>query len=113
MNEKNFSNENDELMFYHTTLRNVISLTTLGFVCLTFSETINKKINNLILKILSFIFLLIAFYFNYNLIELFSTLNKNYKFVGNYLNINYSFILILVIIEIFIIYKILMLLMKK
>ena len=112
MDKKIFRDERDTLMFYHTTLRNIIGLTTLAFVSLTFSNNLKKKINNVILKLLGFIFSLMAFYFNYSLIDLFSNSDKYYKFVNNYLTVNYGIFIILAILEIFIIYKLFEILLK-
>ena len=111
MDKKIFNNENEILMFYHITLRNIIGLTTLAFVSLTFSRNL-KKINNIILKILAFIFSLMALYFNYSLIQVFSNFNKDYKFSNNYLMVNYGIFAILLILKIFIIYKLFLILFK-
>jgi small-conductance mechanosensitive channel len=113
MAKKIFNNERETLMFYHTTLRNIIGLTTLAFVSLTFSKNLKTKINDIILKLLAFIFSLMALYFNYSLIQAFSNSDKDYKFVNNYLTVNYGIFAILVVLKIFIIYKLFVIFIKR
>lgn len=101
------------LMFYHSTFRNVLGLTTLSFVCLTFSKNLKSILSEFILKLLAFIFAIISFYFNYTLIMLFKSSDKHYKYVSKYLYVNYTIFLILFIVKIFIIYQIVSLLIKN
>ena len=107
------SNEEIEvLLFYHSTLRNVLGLTTLSFVCLTFSKNLKSILSEFVLKILAFIFAAIAIYFNYTLINSFKNSSKHYEYVNKYLYVNYTIFFILFIVKIFILYQIINLIIK-
>lgn len=100
------------LMFYHSTFRNVLGLTTLSFVCLTFSKNLKSTLSEFVLKLLAFIFALIALYFNYTLIMSFKSSDKHYEYVSKYLYVNYTIFLILFIVKVFILYQVINLIIK-
>lgn len=104
MTDKLFNSEKDLLMFYHTTFRNANVLLTLSFVILTFSR--NMNIYDKIAKVFAFFIALCSLYFNYNLIDILSKNENKYPYINQYLYINYTMIVIILILLLFILYKI-------
>ena len=101
-----FTNEKDLLMFYHTNLRNIISLTSLSFIILTFTRTLKNNINIFILKLISLFFIIISYYLNYTSYKIFIDNNKKqYYYINKYNIINNVFDFINIFIIIYIFYK--------
>lgn len=102
-NQNIFDSQSSALMFYHTSLRNIIVLTTFSFMILTFIRKIKFNFYNIIIRIVSLIVSIIALYFNINLINLFSNEKSEYVYLKNYLIVNYAitFILLLIIMFLF------------
>ena len=112
MNENIFDNEFQVLMFYHTTLRNIIGLTTFSFVLMNFSNNLKFKTNEIIFKSIGLVMCCLAFYFNFSLINMFTNITKKKIYIKKYLIVNYSFYPILIILKIFIIFSLYMLITK-
>jgi hypothetical protein len=102
-----FNKENELLMFYHTTFRNIISLTGIAFVILSFFN-INKNKNYLWFgELMSLILIFIAMYLNYTLIKIFYVNKfKSYKYIDNYYKINLFMAIVHIILIIIIFIKI-------
>ena len=84
-----FNKENELLMFYHTTFRNVVSLTALAFVALAFSNKYKNKKYLIFGELISLILLCSAIYLNYTLIKIFNINKyKSYKYINEYFKIN-------------------------
>lgn len=102
-----FDNENKLLMFYHTVLRNIISLTALAFVALAFADKIRNKTYFMFGELLALIIICSAIYLNYTLIKIFYVNKyKSYKYIDEYHKINLFMIIIHCILLITIIIKI-------
>lgn len=101
-----FTNEKDLLMFYHTNLRNIISLTSLSFIILTFTRTLKNNLNIFLLKLISLFFILISSYLNYTSYKIFeNNKKKNYYYINRYNVINNTFSFVNIFILIYIFYK--------
>ena len=102
-----FNKENELLMFYHTTFRNVISLTTITFVAFAFFNTYKDNKYKIFGKLMSLILIFIAMYLNYTLIKIFYVNKfKSYKYIDNYYKINLFMAIVHIILIIIIFIKI-------
>ena len=103
-----FNNENNLLMFYHTTFRNVISLTALAFVALTFSNKYKNIKYLMFAELISLILICAAIYLNYTLLKIIynNKSDKSYKYINKYFIINLFMAIIHIIIIAIIIIKI-------
>lgn len=106
MDKNIFSEEKDLLMFYHTTFRNILNLLTLSVVILTFSFRLKNKNYKILIKIFTLFLLIFAQYFNISLTKIYENDNKKkFKFVRNYIIVNYLLTFIITSIIIFTFFK--------
>ena len=99
-----FNKENELLMFYHTTFRNVVSLTAVAFVALAFSNRYKDNKYLIFGELISIILLCSAIYLNYTLIKIFYVY-KSYKYIHNYYKINLFMAIVHIILIILILIK--------
>lgn len=75
--------EQDILMFYHTSLRNVALFTSLGLGLQAYSSRIKDKFKSIIIYFGYILFLLIAVYMNLLLIDELNSFKKTKKHIEN------------------------------
>lgn len=101
-----FNKENELLMFYHTTFRNIITLTGIAFGILSFFNINNNKNYLLFGELMSLILIFIAMYLNYTLIKIFYVNKYKYKYIDNYYKINLFMAIVHIILIIILFIKI-------
>jgi len=96
-----FSNEKEILMYYHTSLRNVGLFTSIAVAMSAYSSRIRDKneLKSFVVYILNVLFLALAIYINYLLINDLQDSKKPYSAVieGRWIYINYATITFLLL----------------
>ena len=96
-----FSNEKEILMYYHTSLRNVGLFTSVAVAMSAYSSRIrnNNELKSFIVYLAHFLFLALAIYINYLLINDLQNAKKAYSAVieGRWIWVNYATISFLII----------------
>tara|TARA_Y100000816_G_C25797951_1_gene417946 strand:+ start:81 stop:437 length:357 start_codon:yes stop_codon:yes gene_type:complete len=89
-----FSNEKEILMYYHTSLRNIGLFTSIAVAMSAYSSRIRDRneLKSFIVYIVHFLFLALAIYINYLLINDLQSSKKAYSAVieGRWIYINYA-----------------------